>query len=457
MNSQKEVPAIGCGIIGCANGYQYSSIGSDKYFNIANRHLDLVSNIADTLPDPDKRDLSPLFCLSQVEKEGHKILNVAEYHSIKQKGSNRSGTFLGSFIQFVDYQFDPTFSVELFNALKELCSFQYKNFVDHNENRYCSEISGKDFPVPESELQKLANKLLIWNSPVPKQEREVYFSCQSEQQFELLLKLIIETGLLTDFTRIYFSASTEITKGFQKSRVEMLELSFNATEYWFRKYYQEKLNGASQYISQLHNQVTVLKNNIQKEVERESSSYVEKLKQTESELASLANKNKELELFAEFGKSVSQLKEFNFSGNKLEERFGAIESKLGSISSLINHLIDNKPNTAGNEQSKSNAVPVIFALFFGFLSVLLLGIIIWSTFSEPSDDVITGSKKYKDIYTKKQKLEQDLQQQVRLNSTSNINERIETEKRTLISDICSSNSEKFRKDIDYQGRKLCQE
>lgn len=385
---------LGWGIIGCPNGYQHSSDGVDKQLNIAYNYLDLKNEIGEALPDADKKDTSPLFCLAQFEKDGNKILTLTEYHSIKQKGTNRSGTFLGAFIEMVNCHLGKSAIPSLIQALNKLCKYQYRQFVDVTENRYIEEISAKPFATPEEDISHIASELTPWNTAFPKGENVLYLSCQDLSQFPNILQLIFEDYLLNDYSKIYFSASDSITQGFKKLQIETISLSFSEENLKLRGLLGKKLSQVSQQSHQIQNELNRIKvereTYIKQAMENEKKGYenqIEQHTQLINRLNSELTVKNDLAYLGDIVLKNAQKYVNGFDPNNPSHASSDdyIKQDLSSIKSHLEEIKTSLHNTQSQTvmpvEKVSKLFPVLSIIFAG-LSVILLASTIYLSFGD---------------------------------------------------------------------------
>ncbi|MDO9797707.1 hypothetical protein Q7526_11045 [Glaesserella parasuis] len=395
MQNPQTISPLACGIIGCANGYQHSSYGVDKELNIAYNYLDLPSNVGDVLPDPAKFDSSPLFCLAQFSEREYSVLTLSEYHSVKQKGSNRSGTFLGAFIETVNCQFSLSEISAAFQVLKELCGFQYQHFIDHQDNRYIEEIKDKPFPKP-SATEKLEATLTPWKALKPQGE-SLYIACPSEAYFERAVQFIFESGLLRDFQKIYFSASREISEGFKQTRIKVFEPEFSL----FEQQLCERLNQREQQYMQMiqksqqsermaKQELQQMQNDQEKiiaqELHKRTQHYIDKTQQAEKELAAMQQYLESIKPLNELGKTVLEevgkraksleninLARFSSSTpNLVEDKLFSIENRITDVANKLRQFEQPQQVEVVQESSNNRLVTWILIVISGLSLVLAI-------------------------------------------------------------------------------------
>lgn len=451
MQQTQELSNLGWGIIGCANGYQHSSMGIDKHFNIAYNSLDLKGYVGEILPAPETRDLSPLFCLAQFESQGHKVMTLSEYHSIRQLGTNRTGTFLGAFVEVVNAQFSAASASALFSALKSLCGYQYNHFVEHSENRYNAEISNVAFDSPSQTLQQIGLQLQSWQSPVAK-NKELYLSCESDGQFESLFALIIEENLLAEYSKIYFSANTAMTQGFKKSRIDVIEPSLSLGDQLLRQRMKKQIYQNYQLAQQYHEQLQNAKQQIA-EIQANQSSIV--AREVEQQAAVYLQREKEIK------QQMSQL-EIKTNAQALFQRLDALTHQIQQIENRVTHIGNNlnashklTPTLTPEPISNSNSALEWIAAILGVFSIIFLGTTIWfAVFSSPSDNEIKQSTVYRTLDNDLKAVKAELE---KANKSPKIDPNAEFERgrQSLKNEVCENNP-KDAKTIAISGnQQLC--
>lgn len=421
MQNSQTISPLACGIIGCANGYQHSSYGVDKELNIAYNYLDLPSNVGDVLPDPAKFDSSPLFCLAQFSEREYSVLTLSEYHSVKQKGSNRSGTFLGAFIETVNCQFSLSEISAAFQVLKELCGFQYQHFIDHQDNRYIEEIKDKPFPKP-SATEKLEATLTPWKALKPQGE-SLYIACPSEAYFERVIQIIFADDLLRDFQKIYFSANAKMTEGFKQTRIKVFEPTFSTFEQQMRERFSLKEQKYIQRIQKSQQTELLAKHNLQQfqskqdetimqAVNEQIQPYIQQIQQAEQKVAQMTQILKNNEKLSELGKKVleevgnraidlnaEELARFaSAEKNSVEQKLSNIENRIVGIASKLNQFEQYQYVEPTQESPKSDWLTWVLV----GISVLFFMLAVWGWFftengveQKKYDEVLKSSENYK--------------------------------------------------------------
>ena len=145
QTQSKNIPPIAWGLIGSSNGLQTSVAGIDLQLKQATI-FDLPSNIAVVLPSPETQERIPLYCVSRVNVGQYQLNAIAQYVSVKQQGSHRSGTFFGSFIYSANSTFRENSAAYLRQSLFGLSKYQLDNFIDTNTNAYKTDIKDKVCP-----------------------------------------------------------------------------------------------------------------------------------------------------------------------------------------------------------------------------------------------------------------------------------------------------------------------
>lgn len=442
MQQQTQISPISYGFIGCSSGYQVSTMGIDKELGIAYQYLDLPSDVSSSLPNPNDRDLSPLFCLAQFEEKGYQVLTFTEYHSIKQIGTDRPGTFLGAFIESVNSQFSENAGDTLLETLKNLCSEQYKKFVDPQQNRYKDNINNQ--PLPKIDLSLLSNHLTKRNFAIPREQKSLYIHCPSDKFFEKVFRLIMAENLLTYFSKIYFSASQTIKNGFKDSQFEILEPSFSSSDEYLRSLLKSRINQSllekqkilqeKQYSDQELQQLKTTQDKlIENAVKERAEKYIQEAEQARQSVAEMQKSLESSEVLSSIGKevihSLSQryqrladvdLSKFGFPREETNDKFMNIESRIANVLNEINRLRNeiSIPKEEIHHQKKSNGW-IILSGALGFLSICLIGFSIYLSLTTVSNE------KYSLVEQRENKISQELQDK------SDENSRLEKENREL--------------------------
>lgn len=221
----KNIPPIAWGLIGSSNGLQTSVAGIDLQLKQASI-FDLPSNIAVVLPSPETQERIPLYCVSRVKVGQYQLNAIAQYVSVKQQGSHRSGTFFGSFIYSANSTFKENSAAYLRQSLFGLSKYQLDNFIDANTNAYKTDIKDKVCPKI-SNFEIIIDSLQATQASILSQSNETIIFIDAsniEQGEEETLSLILSSGLNNFHDHIYFSESKNICNKFK--RIDAIYFTF---------------------------------------------------------------------------------------------------------------------------------------------------------------------------------------------------------------------------------------
>ena len=217
QTQSKNIPPIAWGLIGSSNGLQTSVAGIDLQLKQATI-FDLPSNIAVVLPSPETQERIPLYCVSRVKVGQYQLNAIAQYVSVKQQGSHRSGTFFGSFIYSANSTFRENSAAYLRQSLLGLSKYQLDNFIDTNTNAYKTDIKDKVCPKL-SNFEIIVDSLQATQASILSKSNETIIFIDAsniEQGEEETLSLILSSGLNNFHDHIYFSESKNICNKFKQ-------------------------------------------------------------------------------------------------------------------------------------------------------------------------------------------------------------------------------------------------
>lgn len=217
QTQSKNIPPIAWGLIGSSNGLQTSVAGIDLQLKQATI-FDLPSNIAVVLPSPETQERIPLYCVSRVKVGQYQLNAIAQYVSVKQQGSHRSGTFFGSFIYSANSTFRENSAAYLRQSLFGLSKYQLDNFIDTNTNAYKTDIKDKVCPKL-SNFEIIVDSLQTTQASILSKSNETIIFIDAsniEQGEEETLSLILSSGLNNFHDHIYFSESKNICNKFKQ-------------------------------------------------------------------------------------------------------------------------------------------------------------------------------------------------------------------------------------------------
>ena len=266
QTQSKNIPPIAWGLIGSSNGLQTSVAGIDIQLKQA-AIFDLPSNIAVVLPSPETQERIPLYCVSRVKVGQYQLNAIAQYVSVKQQGSHRSGTFFGSFIYSANSTFRENSAAYLRQSLFGLSKYQLDNFIDINTNAYKTDIKDKVCPKI-SNFEIIADSLQATQASILSQFNETIIFIDAsnvEQGEEETLSLILSSGLNNFHDHIYFSESKSICNKFKQ--IDAIYFTFEQISK-SKGFYKELLlvfNNIKKYAKEIEMKL--------EEVQKEFSSY----------------------------------------------------------------------------------------------------------------------------------------------------------------------------------------
>lgn len=432
----KNIPPIAWGLIGSSNGLQTSVAGIDLQLKQATI-FDLPSNIAVVLPLPETQERIPLYCVSRVKVGQYQLNAIAQYVSVKQQGSHRSGTFFGSFIYSANSTFRENSAAYLRQSLFGLSKYQLDNFIDANTNAYKTDIKDKACPRL-SNFEIIVDALQAAQASILSQSNETIIFIDAsniEQGEEETLSLILSLGLNNFHDHIYFSESKNIcnkfkqidanyftfeqiskSKGFYK---ELLLLFNNIKKY--AKEIEMKLEEVqkefSSYKQQFNDLLTQNINQQKIEFQNQYQMRINALEQEKETLEKLALENqnyanKYVNLVGRFNQLYKDIRQDEQSdeiisiSEELNNLRETVENQQAKISTL-----QSKCKAEGNETQKiSNEFKIQFfkekqknkltLISFSVFSVILLCYIGYLTFSDNSDKYQSDINEYKNKINK---------------------------------------------------------
>ena len=262
----KNIPPIAWGLIGSSNGLQTSVAGIDLQLKQATI-FDLPSNIAVVLPSPETQERIPLYCVSRVKVGQYQLNAIAQYVSVKQQGSHRSGTFFGSFIYSANSTFRENSAAYLRQSLFGLSKYQLDNFIDTNTNAYKTDIKDKVCPKL-SNFEIIVDSLQATQASILSKSNETIIFIDAsniEQGEEETLSLILSSGLNNFYDHIYFSESKNICNKFKQIDVNYFTFEQISKSKGFYKELLLVFNNIKKYAKEIEMKL--------EEVQQEFSSY----------------------------------------------------------------------------------------------------------------------------------------------------------------------------------------
>lgn len=262
----KNIPPIAWGLIGSSNGLQTSVAGIDLQLKQATI-FDLPSNIAVVLPSPETQERIPLYCVSRVKVGQYQLNAIAQYVSVKQQGSHRSGTFFGSFIYSANSAFRENSAAYLRQSLFGLSKYQLDNFIDTNTNAYKTDIKDKVCPKL-SNFEIIVDSLQATQASILSKSNETIIFIDAsniEQGEEETLSLILSSGLNNFYDHIYFSESKNICNKFKQIDVNYFTFEQISKSKGFYKELLLVFNNIKKYAKEIEMKL--------EEVQQEFSSY----------------------------------------------------------------------------------------------------------------------------------------------------------------------------------------
>lgn len=425
----EKLAYLGWGIIGTAKGRQAVGDGVDKTLGLA-RNFDLAQELGGCLPEPkqDPHFSEVLYCLSLQSVGKHNVLGLAEYRPAYEQGQSRAGSYFGSFIESVSFSFGENSLSTLFAALFKLSQFQYQHFIDPNTRSYKESIQGKTIQAPESDLLQIAEQIQPLTANLLSQtvvEDSLFVQCSAGKIVDTL-KTLLNEQLYYRFKHIYFTESDYIATQMQGRKMAKLHFSYLEAGKFFtdsyrkeilflhyknRQYYTElkkveetltteRANQAQQVAVQVQQKTAEVQVQLQQQVEEYHQQAAHYKKQAEDAMQSVASIRQD----AVLGDQVRNLvKETLGSADPQSALFGGNEvvtnaqlaSQLSEISGDLKTLAMRSSSQTGKTgYSQSDELPVesspprkeplnlILAILSGLLLTILLGIGVYSFFSE---------------------------------------------------------------------------
>lgn len=298
QTQSKNIPPIAWGLIGSSNGLQTSVAGIDLQLKQATI-FDLPSNIAVVLPSPETQERIPLYCVSRVKVGQYQLNAIAQYVSVKQQGSHRSGTFFGSFIYSANSTFREDSATYLRQSLFGLSKYQLDNFIDANTNAYKTDIKDKACPKL-SNFEIIVDALQAAQASILSQSNETIIFIDAsniEQGEEETLSLILSLGLNNFHDHIYFSESKNICNKFKQIDANYFTFEQISKSKGFYKELLLVFNNIKKYAKEIEMKL--------EEVQKEFSSY----KQQFNDLLKQSINQVEVELNNKYQTTINTLKQ----------------------------------------------------------------------------------------------------------------------------------------------------
>lgn len=417
----QNIPPIAWGLIGSSNGLQTSVAGIDLQLKQA-AIFDLPSNIAVVLPSPETQERIPLYCVSRVKVGQYQLNAIAQYVSVKQQGSHRSGTFFGSFIYSVNSTFRDNSAAYLRQSLFGLSKYQLDNFIDANTNAYKTDIKDKACPKL-SKFEIIVDALQAAQPSILSQSNETIIFIDAsniEQGEEETLSLILSLGLNNFHDHIYFSESKNICNKFKqidanyftfeqisksKGFYKELLLVFNNIKKRAKEIemkLEEKQKEFSSYKQQFNDLLTQNINQQKIEIQNKYQIRINTLEQDKEKLEKLALENqncadKYKNLVSRFNQLYTDIRQDEQSdeiisiSEELNNLRKTVENQQAKISTLQSQCKaeDNETQKIRNEFNvqlfKEKQKNKLTLISFSVFSAILLCYIGYLTFSDNSD------------------------------------------------------------------------
>ncbi|WP_131978058.1 hypothetical protein [Cricetibacter osteomyelitidis] len=302
---------------------------------------DLSGEGARAMPTPNKENIVlPLYCVQRLEYQGKPVYGVAQYHTFRQKGSHRSGTYLGAFVETITVALD---SNAVFEMLKTLVQYQLQHFVDFSHQTYQSGIFGKpcpDLPILEKWELKVAATTLF-NAT----DHELFIPLEANEQRIEVFNLLHQTKLIEQYGKIYFSANPEISQYLQKSpQIEKLSPAYlkvlgQQADRFTQKFaqyanaYQKEKQGKEQIEQRYQELMQTMQTQIDAQVNSKIGAFQESVNQEKSRL------NVHIAQLAENEKmQQNKINELNQHIRETETQNREKNNALVKIASLLNNL-----------------------------------------------------------------------------------------------------------------------
>lgn len=241
MNNNYFISAFGT--FGNPNGFNQSYLFvDDKWKNIAKniKTFDLNTNAIKLFPE------SKVYAIRKESINGKNLIAYSIYNYAKEQNSDRSGTFIGSSILFIDKIAEENVILNSLNQFQD--NLNKKNVqnniikVNHSEN--FSANKPKDFDKINYHLRKINN--LNFSQTTNKQL--VVFCRTTDDILQSFLKKAID--LLNIYDTIYFTNNKEVAEFVRQKRI-FIAIDENGFENVIKKLEEERKRKNQEAIEEL--------------------------------------------------------------------------------------------------------------------------------------------------------------------------------------------------------------
>lgn len=255
----RNINLIAFGTFGNPNGFRQTFFIGNKELSDKVKTFDLNTNAIKLLPD------TKIFAIRKENINGLNSISYSLYNYAKEPNSDRSGTFIGSSILYINEIAEEDISISLLNDFNE--NLLNKNVVNdtirvsHSDNFDVSKP--KDFDNANLHLKKIedinfnqfSNKNLVIYSEIKFEKLKILFSNSLD--------------LLNNYDTIYFTDSNEVAEYvYQKGMFKLLQTT---------GFDQEIVNLQNERILKTKNSISNFKNEKQK-LEDDKRSLISDLK-----------------------------------------------------------------------------------------------------------------------------------------------------------------------------------
>lgn len=390
----ENIKYLGWGIMGASRGRQQVNEGINKTLRL---DFELEQSIGECLPNPNQDFTAVLYYLTHKEVNGSRVVALAEYRPIFEKGQTRSGPYFGAFIESVNSSFHPNSATQLTECLFELSQYQYQNFIDEKTKTYKESIADKTFESPLALLNGIADNLQALNNDLEGVEKQgtLYIHCAEGQATEAL-KQLLQTQLFHRYKQIYLSENEHIFTKIRQKKVEIMGYAQLVAYADFVAPYRQLLVQARSQETDTLKRLEQLKNQqkqiIKQSVQQHAASYIQQAEQAKAQAEQAELQLHQAKALSAFGATVLQevgkqaaplghleLAQFAPKQSDLEGRLSQIDNSIKSLMLKISNQQTAAPQYENEEESSSGYIK--FALVIStFLAIAFFAWAIIATF-----------------------------------------------------------------------------
>lgn len=310
MNNNFFISAFGT--FGNPNGFKQSFwLTNDR--NIVNsiKTFDLNTNAIKLFPK------SKVYSLKKDYANGRNVIAYSIYSYAKEQNSDRSGTFIGSSILFIDQIAEENITINCLNEFHD--NLKNKNvqndilIINHSDKLLIS--NPKDFYEISNHLREIDNLNFIQNS-----NKQLVVYCETNpSKLQTLFKKAID--LLNVFDTIYFTQSKEVAEFvYQKSIFHLVQENGFETE--IQKLAEERLQKIQNSLDEFAREKQKLDEDrkrlideYQKQIEQNERQHQENKRRIDESKDEINNINQEYEAYSKkIDESITRLN----GGEKLD-------------------------------------------------------------------------------------------------------------------------------------------